>query len=120
MFLRSWSPSFELKDDLLRVLPLCVTLPHLPLNLWGERSISKIASAIGKLVVTDECTAKKLQVSYAHVLIEVDVTKKLRDHVVIKDHLGKRIEQSIEYEWKPIYCDKCLKVGHNCGAKTCY
>ncbi|XP_058774580.1 uncharacterized protein LOC131648869 [Vicia villosa] len=117
LFLKPWTPDFEIKEDLLRVLPIWITLPNLPLHLWGKSSISKISSAIGKPITTGECTAQKLRISYARVLVEVDITQKPRDSIVIKDHLGKKIEQRIEYEWKPLYCHSCLKVGHDCSVK---
>lgn len=74
LFNRKWTSDFVLKDDLFRVMPLWVTFPRLPLHLWGRNSLSKIASGIGNPITTNECTAKKLRVSYAKVLIEVDVT----------------------------------------------
>ncbi|CAI8595563.1 unnamed protein product [Vicia faba] len=77
LFLKYWSPDFEIKEDILRVLPLWITLPNLPMHLWGKKSISNIASTIGKPITTDECTAKKLCISYARVLVEVDITQKL-------------------------------------------
>lgn len=54
-----------MKDDLLRVMPIWVTFPRLPLHLWGQRSLSKIASDVGKPVATDDCAARKLRVPYA-------------------------------------------------------
>lgn len=74
----------------MRVLPIWIQLSQLPLYLWGENSIGKIASVVGKPIITDECTAKKLSICYAHVLVEVDVTQPLREQVVIRDHLGKK------------------------------
>ncbi|XP_058766770.1 uncharacterized protein LOC131640389 [Vicia villosa] len=115
VFLKSWSPDFEIMEDVLRVLPIWITFPNLPLHLWGKISISKISSAIGKPITTDECTAKKLRISYARVLVEVDITQKPRDTICIKDHVGKKIEQKVEYEWRPRYCHSCLKVGHDCS-----
>ena len=106
-----------MKEDLLRVLPIWITLPQLPLHLWGERSISKIASVVGKPITTDECTAKKLRISYARVLVEVDITQKPIETVDIMDHKGKLVEQKIEYEWRPMYCQSCLKIGHDCAIK---
>lgn len=67
----------------MRVLPIWVLFPQLPLVYWGDMSIGKIASAIGNPLLTDECTSKKLRVSYARVLIEVDVTKELKQHIII-------------------------------------
>lgn len=76
---------------------------------------SKLASVVGKPMVTDKCTAKKLRVSYARVLVEVDITQPLRESVAVKDHLGHQFMQKIVYEWKPAYCAKCLKLGHDCA-----
>lgn len=82
------------------MLPIWIQLPQLPLHLWGEPSIGKIAS-----------------VSYARVLVEVDVTQPLKDHVIIRDHKEKMIRQSIVYEWKSSFCPTCLKIGHDCTKK---
>lgn len=98
----------------MRVMPIWVTFPSLPLIYWGERSIGKITSAIGRPMMTDECTSKKLRVSYARVLIEVDITTNLKDAINIRDLQGSKILQEVEYEWKPPFCKKCNKVGHNC------
>ncbi|XP_058774501.1 uncharacterized protein LOC131648792 [Vicia villosa] len=117
MFLHEWTPEFQLKDDLLRVLPLWVIFPQLPLLYWGEESIGKIASALGKPLMMDECTAKKLRVSYARVLIEIDVTTELKDSINIKTPSGIRMVQQIEYEWRPPFCKQCNKVGHECKKK---
>ncbi|CAK8577790.1 unnamed protein product [Lathyrus sativus] len=117
IFLRYWTTDFEIKEDLLHVLPLWITLPNLPLHLGGEKSISKITSAVGKPITTDKCTAKKLRISYARVLVEVDITQKMRDKVCIKDHNGRILEQKIEYEWKPVYCQSCLRISHDCTLK---
>jgi hypothetical protein len=113
LFLHKWTLDFTLKDDLLRVLPIWVTFPQLPLIFWGEKSIGKIASAIGKPMMTDECTAKKLRVSYARVLIEVAVTIELTNYITIRDPKGNKVLQQVEYEWKPPFCTKCNKVGHD-------
>jgi hypothetical protein len=82
MLLRDWKPDFSLKRDLLRTLPIWVKLPQLPLHLWGIQSLSKIGSAIGKPLVTDECTAHKLRVSYARMLVEIDVTQDLPQDII--------------------------------------
>ncbi|XP_058765287.1 uncharacterized protein LOC131638757 [Vicia villosa] len=84
----------------------------------GERSIGKIANDIRKPMLTDECTTKKLRVSYARVLIEVDVTKELKSQITIRDPAGEKMNQQVEYEWKPSFCTLCNKVGHRCKQKT--
>jgi hypothetical protein len=115
MLLREWKPDFSLNRDMLRTLPIWVKLPQLPLYLWGARSLSKIGSALGKPLVTDECTAHKLRVSYARMLIEMDVTQCLPHDITIRDSEGNTMKQLVQYEWKPLFCDKCQKIGHLCA-----
>lgn len=66
----------------------------------------------------DERTAKKLRSAFAQVLVEVDFTQPLRDIVIIWNHLNRKIEHKNVYEWKPTYCSKCLKLGHDCTKKV--
>lgn len=87
----------------------------LPLQLWGATSLSKIGSALGTPLVTDECTNHKLRVSYVRIWVEVDITKKFPSEITIKDSQGMKRKQVIEYEWRPKYYDKCKQVGHQCG-----
>ncbi|CAK8532594.1 unnamed protein product [Lathyrus sativus] len=114
MILKEWKTGFNLKKDLLRTLPIWVTLPQLPLHLWGGKSLSKIGSAIGKPLVTDECTANKFRVSYARLLIEVDITQPLIDEIAIRNVEGDIIMQPVKYEWKPTFCETCQKMGYKC------
>ncbi|XP_058783664.1 uncharacterized protein LOC131658381 [Vicia villosa] len=114
MLLTDWKPNFDLKKDMLRTIPIWVTLPHLPLHLWGQRSLSKIGSALGTPLVTDECTANKLRVSYARILVEMDITKPPITEISIRDAEGNKRKQIVEYDWRPNYCDKCQRIGHNC------
>ncbi|KAL5134431.1 Transposon TX1 uncharacterized protein [Glycine soja] len=89
LLLKEWKPNFNLQRDMLRTLPLWVKLPKLPLHLWGVKSFNKI-----------RC------------VIEVDITKTLVKEVTIKDYEGRKISQGVEYEWRPLYCEKCHKLGH--------
>ncbi|XP_058724742.1 uncharacterized protein LOC131596170 [Vicia villosa] len=117
LLIRDWTPGFSLKEDMLRTFPIWVKLPHLPLHLWGVRSLNKIGSALGNLLVTDECTASKAQVSYTRILVEVDVSQEMKEVITIKDTEGKKLQQMVEYEWKPLFCDQCQKFGHKCTPK---
>lgn len=114
MILKEWSPDFNFKRDMLRTLPIWIKLPQLPLKMWGASSLGKIGSAIGNPLFTDECTANKLRVSYARILVEVDITQQLKETIAIEDGDGKKIQQKVEYEWKPKYCETCQKIGHTC------
>lgn len=91
LLFKEWKPDFNLKRDMLRTLPLWVKLPQLPLHLWGANNMSKIGSAIGVPLVTDECTTNKLRISYARILAEVDFTKELTNEIAINDYEGIKL-----------------------------
>ncbi|XP_058783376.1 uncharacterized protein LOC131658056 [Vicia villosa] len=114
LLIREWRPEFNLQTDLLRTLPIWVKLPNLPLYLWGETSLNKIGSALGVPIVTDECTANRLRISYARIMVEMDITKDLPSEIIIRDNHGEKMRQAIEYEWRPVFCGSCQKFGHNC------
>lgn len=113
MVLLEWRPDFSMERDMLRSVPIWVKLPNLPVQMWGDSSLGKIGSVIGTPLYTDECTTEKLMVSYARILVEVDVTQKLHDEIVINFE-GEERNQKVEYEWRPKYCEVCQKVGHVC------
>ncbi|XP_058745862.1 uncharacterized protein LOC131618712 [Vicia villosa] len=117
MFIHEWTPDFTMKDDMIKIVPIWVTFPQLPLVFWGEKCIGKVASVIGKPLMTDECTDKKLRVSYVRVLIEVDISTELTESINIRGPNGVCFKQSVDYEWKPQFCKKCNKVGHQCKEK---
>lgn len=53
-------------------------------------------------------------ISYARLLIEVDITQPLLYKVQIEGDEGKMIKQQVLYEWVPMYCQQCHKVRHVC------
>ncbi|XP_058783598.1 uncharacterized protein LOC131658307 [Vicia villosa] len=117
MILRDWKPNFSMKNDMLRTIPLWVKFPQLLLELWGASSLQKIGSAIGRPVVTDECTAHKLRVSYARLLVEIDATQEAPTSITIQNSEGEKVNQPIEYEWMPKFWGRCQKFGHNCATR---
>lgn len=62
---------------------------------------------------TDECTAGKLRMTYISILVEIDMTQKMCEVITIKDNEGRKIQHKVEYEWKPQFCERCQKIGHN-------
>ncbi|XP_058763744.1 uncharacterized protein LOC131637172 [Vicia villosa] len=112
-----WRHDFSMEKDMLRSIPIWIKLPSLPLPLWGVQSLGKIGSTVGNPLFINECTVGKLRVSYARLLVEVDVTQKLCEEVTIKDHEGKIRQQKVEYEWRPKFCERCQRVGHVCSTE---
>lgn len=61
---------------------------------------------------TDVLTAKGKRISYARVLIEMEITQILPESVNVEVPDGGIWSQKIEYEWKPTLCQECMQVGH--------
>ncbi|XP_056698054.1 uncharacterized protein [Spinacia oleracea] len=117
MIFKPWTASFNFQEELLRVVPVWVRLPNLPLSCWGGGggdSLSRIGSLLGDPLFADDCTSKQQRISFARILIEVDVTGDLPKSVQIQDPMGNIVKQVVEYEWLPPYCQNCKIVGHDC------
>ena len=47
-------------------------------------------------------------------IIEVNVTKPIPHSITVMDPNGRMFKQDVVMEWKPLYCEKCQKIGHQC------
>lgn len=50
---------------------------------------------------------------FARVIVKMDVTEALPDHMWIEDINGREFKQHVLYDWKPSYCNKCQMLGHD-------
>lgn len=115
IILKQWTPNFDFNDEFLTEIPLWVKFPKLPMNCWRTNTLSKMASTIGNPLFADQCTTKQTSVSYARILVEVNVTKKLPTEITMKDPSGRKFQQQIEFEWRPEFCAECSQIGHDCN-----
>nr|XP_009606856.1 uncharacterized protein LOC104101141 [Nicotiana tomentosiformis] len=115
LVLKQWEPNFQMSKEPLQVIPVWVRFPKLPIQYWTLRSLGRIASCLGKPVCTYKLIAKGDRVSYAHILIEMDVSMELQEEIPIELRGGKCKLHTIEYEWKPLYCQTCLNIEHHNG-----
>ncbi|KAH0682845.1 hypothetical protein KY289_020597 [Solanum tuberosum] len=91
IIMKPWVLEFNFKEEILTTIPLWVKLPNMPLNCWNSVVLSKIGSSVGKPLYVDECTTQTSRISFARILMEIDVTRPL--------------------------AKKCLQVGHACVDK---
>ncbi|XP_033509708.1 uncharacterized protein [Nicotiana tomentosiformis] len=108
VIVRIWEADFDFNKEVLRMIPLWIKMLNLPLSYWSMDSLSRIGSVLGRPIYADECTTNVDRVSYARMLIEIDVTKPLPDSIKARDPMGKAFDQEIKYDWKPTYCPSYL------------
>lgn len=88
MIVKDWVPNFCFEDEVLKEVPLWIRLPKLPLDCWSGDSLSRIGSVIRRPICADECTIEQRRISYALMLVEVDITKPLIYKVQVEGETG--------------------------------
>ncbi|XP_070053974.1 uncharacterized protein [Nicotiana tomentosiformis] len=114
IIVKMWSADFDINKEVLQTIPVWVKYPNLPLNCWENRSLSRISSGLGIPLYVDVCTTQVYMISYARVLVEMDVTKELPRFIKVTDPNRREFIQEIAYDWVPEFCTKCMQVGHKC------
>lgn len=98
MIIKQWSANINFHEEVLKVILIWVKMPNLPLNCWGEDSLSRISNVLGVSLYADECTSQGLRVSYARLLIEMDVTHDIPKEVIVEDPNGIVFKQKFVYD----------------------
>lgn len=80
--------------------------------------MSRLDSLLGVPICADECTSRQLRLSFAGLLVEMDVTKPLPTSIAVESPDGQLLEQGVNYEWAPPFLTTCNKVGHDCSKKA--
>jgi len=64
-----------------------------------------MANLLGILIIPNTTTSKETKLTFARVLIEVDITKTLPSSMSLIDEYDKLVEQPLTFELKP---EKCM------------
>ncbi|KAJ6947099.1 hypothetical protein NC651_001710 [Populus alba x Populus x berolinensis] len=95
-----------------------VKFPNLPLKCWSPRCLAKIASKLGTPIQSDQLTFNMMRISYAKVLVELNLLADLKSSIVINLPNGTTLNQPVIYETLPRFCTLCKVLGHKTGACT--
>ncbi|XP_019262495.1 PREDICTED: uncharacterized protein LOC109240323 [Nicotiana attenuata] len=115
MILKNWEADFKMSKELMTNVPVWVTFPRLPIQYWTGENLGRIASSIGKPICTDKLTAQEARISYARMLIEMDISQALPEDVLIETSNGELRQQQLKYDWHPSFCQDCLSIRFNTG-----
>ncbi|KAJ9536525.1 LOW QUALITY PROTEIN: hypothetical protein OSB04_un000277 [Centaurea solstitialis] len=122
MFVGPWDPSKGLSRPSHDACPMWVKFHNIPLVLFNQEGISRIASALGVPKRMDACTSSMCdnrwgRPGFARVLIDVWATGELKKELeVVIPHLNDggcdKIKIGVEYVWEPNQCSHCCVFGH--------
>jgi len=112
LILRAMPEYFEFSSSDMHTIPVWVKFPNLPLKCWSIKCLSKIASVLGKPVQSDMLTSTMSRLSYARVLVEVNLLSDLPYSVEVSLPNGSLLHQQVVYETLPRFCKHCKILGH--------
>jgi len=91
-----------------------VKFSNLPLRCWSPPPcLSKIASVLGKPIQYDQLTSNLSRLSYARVLIKIDLREELRHSIEVSLPSGPTLYQKVVYETLPKFCNFCHVLGQS-------
>ncbi|XP_016441540.1 uncharacterized protein LOC107767132 [Nicotiana tabacum] len=96
--IKQWDPEFQMNKEPTQLVPIWVMFPNLPIQFWAPPNLGRIASYMGNSICTDKLTAQEQRISYARILIEMDISQPLPDSISLELPDGTHYSQSIEYE----------------------
>ncbi|KAL2934652.1 Ribosome maturation factor RimM [Bienertia sinuspersici] len=71
MVVKKWEADFTFQKEALKVVPLRVYFPNIPLYCKGVDTLSRLESLLGTPFYADECTTQQLRVSFSWILVEI-------------------------------------------------
>ena len=74
LLLQPWSPGHDV-SSWPAVTPVWIRLKGIPYHCWGSDILLSIAGHIGKSLRLDEITASQKMLSFARVLVHLDIAK---------------------------------------------
>ncbi|KAJ6881011.1 hypothetical protein NC652_034124 [Populus alba x Populus x berolinensis] len=96
----------------MHTVPVWVKFLNLPIQCWSLKCLSKIASVLGKPVQSDMLTHTMSRLSYARVLVEVNLLSDLPYSIDVNLSNDSLLKQQVIYETLPRFCKQCRILGH--------
>jgi len=109
---KPWNEEMDINTESSVRLPVWVRFHELDIKYWGSESLSKIGSVLGVPIKTDKYTRDKSFLTYARLLIEMQLHDSFPDFIEFVEEHNVVVRQKMEYEWKPTKCNYCKMFGH--------
>lgn len=110
LILKPWTPYFDVDNLEMEKLPVWIQLPQLHLSLWNPTALRLLASWANLL---QQISSQQGEIVWntQELLVEMDIVDDLVTDIPVKLPRGE-VMQPIVYEWKPVKCKKCARLGH--------
>ncbi|KAL9232919.1 hypothetical protein vseg_007980 [Gypsophila vaccaria] len=112
LIIKPWKVDMDLVKQKVDTVPVWVRFYGIPLKFWGD-CLPSITGLVGKFVKRDKATHDKVRLSFARVLVELQMDQKLPEYVKFLDENGGVVSVRVEFEWMPSSCTHYSGVGHD-------
>ncbi|KAL5717480.1 hypothetical protein ACHQM5_010472 [Ranunculus cassubicifolius] len=108
-----WSPDFDVERQNHSNAEVWVRFPGLCLEYWEVDILMAMAKTVGTPIHVDRNTARRDNGFYASVLVDVDLSKRPPEKILVEVE-DKNLEfwQIIQFGKIPDMCNNCKVVGH--------
>ncbi|XP_050217476.1 uncharacterized protein LOC126668314 [Mercurialis annua] len=110
--MKEWHRRMRFEVDEMIKIPIWVQFHKLPWEFWTPSMLGKMASMCGRPMYTDQCTSDLTRLSYARVLVEMEIFGEFPAEIILEDERGVQFNQKVAYEWRPPACSRCKAMGH--------
>lgn len=107
LIIKPWTPSFNPMTDTISTSPVWVRIANLPMVLYEEGVILRLAAGIGRPIKVDQTTMHVDKGRFARICVEMDLTKPLKGSVTVNNS-----RYLVEYEGLGTICFHCGRYGH--------
>jgi len=107
-----WTKCFSTENQVQTHAQVWVCLMHLPQEYWRKKTLFEIASGLGTPLTIDEATQQRRYGLFARILVDVDLSDKMFESVVIESE-GHALSIQVQYEKYPSVCAHCQMLGHS-------
>lgn len=112
VIIKPWSADLDVKNIDISSVLIWVRIMKFDLKHWGQHTLMKLGSILGKPLKTDRATAMKELLQYTRLLIEVPINVGLPDSINFENEWGGIQCYDVHYEWSPVKCKHCGMYGH--------
>jgi hypothetical protein len=111
LFMKPWTPSFNLVNNILSSAPIWVRLPNIILHFWGLPSLEANHSTLGMFHFARHETTWHNTFDFSRIYVEMDSNKGFPTEVIL---IGKKYSwyKKIDFERVSLHCRSCFEIGH--------
>lgn len=113
MFVAKWDPGVVPAKPELKSAPIWLELRNVPLQVFHEEGLERIAGLVGDPKFLHPTTANKTNLEVAKVFTLIDPRKPLPKAVNVQFDYGAVQRILVSSLWMPPVCGQCKEIGHN-------